>query len=370
VGTPNNIHKLISGEELGHLSLVQMAKLTYLFALILVSGLLLSQDFTAQIEGYVVRADTKEPIADANVYLLNTEIGAASDSSGFFRIEGVPSGWQEVVVSVLNYKGQSKQLTLSSGERRRIRFRLHEEVYILPEIVVSGVEAERRARNLEKFTTLFFGSGPAAAQCELKNPHTLSFRHNEGFFFVSAEAPLIIINRFLGYRLEVRLSNFSWEAGKQRVKWIENTVYMPFTGGQAEIYAQRRRQVYEKSLDYFLRWLQAGDFADSPYKLTLVTRLPGRMYNPMEVIPVAADSLLSRDPYTGRTVLQFAHYLRVERGRETSYLLLNYPEVHFNKFGFTDEVTPFQVYGFWGQQGMATYLPRYFFRNLEKSANN
>jgi hypothetical protein len=84
VGTPNNIHKLISGEELGHLSLVQMAKLTYLFALILVSGLLLSQDFTAQIEGYVVRADTKEPIADANVYLLNTEIGAASDSSGFF----------------------------------------------------------------------------------------------------------------------------------------------------------------------------------------------------------------------------------------------------------------------------------------------
>ena len=44
------------------------------------------------MQGVVRNIDTKEPIPFADVIILNTEIGAATDENGYFHILNVPPG--------------------------------------------------------------------------------------------------------------------------------------------------------------------------------------------------------------------------------------------------------------------------------------
>lgn len=57
-----------------------------LFTLIIVNSI------SGKIQGVVRDIDTKEPIPFADVIILNTEIGAATDENGYFYILNVPPG--------------------------------------------------------------------------------------------------------------------------------------------------------------------------------------------------------------------------------------------------------------------------------------
>jgi outer membrane receptor protein involved in Fe transport len=64
---------------------------------------------TGKIQGRVFDARTNEPVAYANVTVLDTELGAATDDGGYFFILNVPTGEYTVEVSFLGY--QTKNIT-------------------------------------------------------------------------------------------------------------------------------------------------------------------------------------------------------------------------------------------------------------------
>lgn len=64
---------------------------------------------SGKISGKITDQDTGEPLIGANIILLNTNFGAATDINGFYNIIGIPPGTYSVKVSSIGY--QSKTVT-------------------------------------------------------------------------------------------------------------------------------------------------------------------------------------------------------------------------------------------------------------------
>lgn len=84
-----------------------MLKMSSVLTLMLLSGLLSAQTQSAPgsgtIRGKIVDADTKAPLAGANVSVLNTILGASSDIDGSFVIPDVPVGSYTLSFDYLGY---------------------------------------------------------------------------------------------------------------------------------------------------------------------------------------------------------------------------------------------------------------------------
>lgn len=98
---------------------------------VLVVGLLMvapawAQD-TGTIVGTVVDARTQEPLADINVVVAGTLLGATTDADGTFRIEDVPPDEYTVQVSALDYRTARWSVEVAAGETVEVTFRLTPE---------------------------------------------------------------------------------------------------------------------------------------------------------------------------------------------------------------------------------------------------
>ena len=78
------------------------------------------------IVGKVTDAKTGQPLPGANVMLVGTTFGAATNTDGSYVIAKVPAGKYTVKVSFIGYKEASKQVTVPSGGRVVVNFQLTE----------------------------------------------------------------------------------------------------------------------------------------------------------------------------------------------------------------------------------------------------
>jgi outer membrane cobalamin receptor len=76
---------------------------------ILLFGVLIFSSVTGKVQGTVIDEKTGEPIPYANVVIIDTEMGAATDADGNFFILNVPTGQYTVEFSYLGY--QTKRVT-------------------------------------------------------------------------------------------------------------------------------------------------------------------------------------------------------------------------------------------------------------------
>ena len=77
--------------------------LTKIFILILLlfsGSLTLAQSGVGKLSGKVIDADTKEPLIGANVVLLNTDLGAATDVDGNYFILNITPGTYQVKLAM------------------------------------------------------------------------------------------------------------------------------------------------------------------------------------------------------------------------------------------------------------------------------
>ena len=78
------------------------------FSVTIIFGMLCSQETPQRqqgvIEGTVFNAVTKEPIVSANVQIIGTTFGAATDIDGKFRIKNLSVGIYQVRTSALGFE--------------------------------------------------------------------------------------------------------------------------------------------------------------------------------------------------------------------------------------------------------------------------
>jgi hypothetical protein len=85
-----------------------MYKIIFISIIVFLSKSLFAQDLTGDIYGRVFDFRTKQPIPFANVIVLNTDFGAATNEDGYFKITGLPVNTYQIRASVVGYNPQTK----------------------------------------------------------------------------------------------------------------------------------------------------------------------------------------------------------------------------------------------------------------------
>ena len=91
------------------------------------------------IRGKITNPVNGQPVAFANVLVLETELGAISDEDGFYEITDVPAGLYNVRASFVGYKTETRfEIRVTLAKPVQLDFELVEDASELSEVVVSS----------------------------------------------------------------------------------------------------------------------------------------------------------------------------------------------------------------------------------------
>jgi hypothetical protein len=128
-----------------------ISKHTTPLKLLAVSALFLFQALgAATITGRVTDAGSGDYLPGANIVLEGTNLGAASDRAGEYRIANVPPGAVTLVVTYVGYEEYSEPITVSDGDNT-FDIALSVSYVEMDEVVVSGLrQGDAKALSQQK----------------------------------------------------------------------------------------------------------------------------------------------------------------------------------------------------------------------------
>lgn len=100
------------------------------------------QDLTGILEGTVLSVKPQTALQNANVVLVELNLGDATDTNGNFRIEKIPPGKYELAVSLIGYKTYLQEIQFQPGQTLNVTVQLEATVLEGSEITVEGQRAE------------------------------------------------------------------------------------------------------------------------------------------------------------------------------------------------------------------------------------
>jgi hypothetical protein len=151
----------------------------------------------------VLDADNDQPIPYANVYISHSTIGGYTDDKGEVEIKRIPFGTHELVISSLDHQPYQRRLVVKSEQVTYTTVKLL--LRVMKEIEVKAKRDDKWNRHYKKFQRLFFGGGHFK-DCAINNAYVLDFKSTlSGDFIVTANQPLKIDNRYLGYNIDFEL---------------------------------------------------------------------------------------------------------------------------------------------------------------------
>jgi len=111
----------------------------FLLLIIITYQSLLAQNLSGEVYGRVIDNSTKQPIPFANIIVLDTNFGAASDENGFFKIDNIPVNTYQVKASVVGFNSQIKtDVVLQTAKPTEINFELAPQAIELEGITVTS----------------------------------------------------------------------------------------------------------------------------------------------------------------------------------------------------------------------------------------
>ncbi|MCD6115501.1 carboxypeptidase-like regulatory domain-containing protein [bacterium] len=333
------------------------------------------------ISGIVIDSETNKPLFYTNIFLANTTLGTASDKNGQFRIDNVPIGNYQLIVSMIGY--ELKKLNISVRFRKTQNFKIY-----LPRkpvqgktISVSAYKPKSWQKNFQVFRELLLGQSSFADKCRLINTNVLNIIYNKTTHTLSVKTmePLHIENKALGYDIYLTIEEFSYQGvGFFKFKGISRFIEMkPVKLQQRKIWIRNRLKAYNGSLRHFLVSLANNRVKEQGFKTFLVDHIKqhpdftklnklAHQINP-DSISFKAESYFEKK-------LFFRKYLKVEYTKEpeskrympyskkkafqTSWILLNTDQpVIYTIYGSLYDPFKIKTYGYWAWERLAESLP-------------
>ncbi len=117
-------------------------RFTFILLILLLSALSLfaqSKQKMGRIVGTVLELATQQPIIGANVTVIDTQMGAATDTEGKFSMVNVPVGTYTLRISCIGFKPLFKtDVVVSTGQPVQLHVQLEDATEQMGEVVVTG----------------------------------------------------------------------------------------------------------------------------------------------------------------------------------------------------------------------------------------
>jgi len=218
-------------------------------------------------------AASGKPIAGANIYLNGTYQGTSSNSGGNFIIYSA----ERHIPLIVSYVGYESQ-TIADYAGKNLTISLKRKANELKEVTI-GFSTMSREEEMRIFLREFIGA--PAHDCSVSNPDDISFQYNKkaSRLEASADAPLIIYNKKLGYKITYFLSSFTYLP--MEVSFQGNYFFTEDTIGlkpkEVKAVLKARDNVYFGSRMHFIRSLWANTLGVEGFDV--VTAPPPASYN-------------------------------------------------------------------------------------------
>lgn len=114
------------------------------------------QTSTQTIRGKVVDVESKSPLIGANIFLLTQdELGSSTDERGNFRIENVPFGRHDLLISYLSYEAKTiSGILVTSGKELVLEIELQESSIDLEAITISAASSADINKSINPFSNV------------------------------------------------------------------------------------------------------------------------------------------------------------------------------------------------------------------------
>ena len=173
-------------------------------SLFLFSQIVFSQNI---IKGKVIDENSK-PISGASIYVDNSTINTKTNSNGEFELD-LPNGQYNLIAKANLF--ENFILGINATDKKNHTITLEPEVISLQETVVQAMSKEDWLYYYKVFLKLFLGENEAASKSKIENSKDLRFKYDKQTkeLTASSRKPLLITNKYLGYKIEYDLIDFN-----------------------------------------------------------------------------------------------------------------------------------------------------------------
>jgi TonB-linked SusC/RagA family outer membrane protein len=107
-----------------------------------------AQSATGSVRGSVKQTGTQAPLANAEVTVVGSRLGALSRGDGSYVIAGVPAGTQRIRVRLFGFAPNEQSVTVTDGGTATADFVLSPTAVQLDQVVVTGTAGQARRREV------------------------------------------------------------------------------------------------------------------------------------------------------------------------------------------------------------------------------
>lgn len=321
-----------------------------------------------RLTGTVIDVSTGAPLHFANVFLSNTMKGAATDKEGRFSIVNVPLGTYELIASMIGYETEVIKIKLTESREYVFQIKLKPKAIEAPSIEVTGRYPKEWRKQLKRFQKLIFGDTENAKYCKILNPELLSFDEDKSkdTFVATAEGPLKIENRALGYRITLHLQQFNLNNESSLLNTSGHLLFKalnPENKKEEKKWKENRIRAYKGSIRHFFNSVVSNTCWKDGFQVRN-TPLLTKGYTSFR-IDISEFISKGERPYERK--IFFQDYLEVsysedewadKRHRKYSWLkIARGIPITINTWGLAYNNDDMTQYGFWAQQRLADELP-------------
>jgi hypothetical protein len=159
----------------------------------------------------------------------------------------------------------------------RLKIELSAKAEELQTVIVEPYEKDGWEKWGKFFTENFIGTSDNAKDCKIKNYKALRFRNSKkkNQLTVTADEPLIIENRALGYKIQYQLEGFSYGFKDNMLLYFGYTLFDELNEGAAKKRELKNREkAYNGSIMHFMSSLYHNHLAEDGFEVKRLVKTP------------------------------------------------------------------------------------------------
>lgn len=241
----------------------------------LLSQIVFSQNI---VKGKVID-ENSNPVNGASIYVDNSTINTKTNDRGEFELN-LPNGQYNLIAKANLF--ENFILGINASDKKNHTIVLEPEVISLQETTVQAMSKEDWLYYYQVFLKLFLGDNEAASKCKIENAKDLRFKYDKQTKQLTASSrnPLLITNKYLGYKIEYDLIDFNVDYKTNYALTLGTALFTELKAGssQQKKWKKNRQKSYLGSVNHFMKSIYYNKLDEDGYDVKRLIRKDNPAY--------------------------------------------------------------------------------------------